>query len=290
MAGDGLATAGEAGRLRPFSVAAAVIEGIVVVGAQTDASFGRHTHDDFGFGLIETGGQVSASGRGRVEAGPGHIITVNPGEVHDGHAIRGEMRRWRMLYIDPERMHRIASDVREREGATFEFTDPVIADQYLAAAFPLLVSAISGETACAMAAEARLLSLVARLLGRTPVADAPSGTTAIARQRIDDDPAAFLTLQHLAADTGLSRFQFLRAFARETGLTPHAYIVQKRLGLARRMILRGMTLGEAAVASGFADQSHMTRLFVRNFGFTPGGLASAAWPPAISFKTAYPPV
>lgn len=41
-------------------------------------------HDQFGIGLVERGAQKSLSGRGMVEAEAGHVITVNPGEVHDG--------------------------------------------------------------------------------------------------------------------------------------------------------------------------------------------------------------
>jgi len=89
------------------------------------------------------------------------------------------------------------------------------------------------------------------------------------RDRIDADPAAPLTLASLAADAGTSRYQLLHAFARELGLTPHAYIVQQRLALARRLISAGSALVDAASAAGFADQSHLTRVFARQFGVTP---------------------
>lgn len=56
--------------------------GVDAVLADTAQVFGRHTHDQFGVGLIDRGAQKSASGRGMVEAGAGDIITVNPGEVH----------------------------------------------------------------------------------------------------------------------------------------------------------------------------------------------------------------
>jgi AraC-like DNA-binding protein len=48
-----------------------------------------------------------------------------------------------------------------------------------------------------------------------------------------------LTLSDLARSCGLSRFQVLRGFARSTGLTPHAYLVQRRIQLARRLIAGG---------------------------------------------------
>ncbi|WP_353619630.1 AraC family transcriptional regulator [Rhizobium sp. ICMP 5592] len=96
-----------------------------------------------------------------------------------------------------------------------------------------------------------------------------------ARDLIEEDPSAPLTLAELADACGLSHFQFLRAFTRATGLTPHAYLLQRRIHEARRLIASGTPLAEAAFASGFADQSHMTRLFVRNFGISPGAYAAA---------------
>lgn len=70
-----------------FRMRRCAIEGVEAVEADTAHSFGRHTHDQFGIGVITRGAQRSASGRGPVEAGPGDMITVNPGEVHDGHPI-----------------------------------------------------------------------------------------------------------------------------------------------------------------------------------------------------------
>ena len=54
------------------------------------------------------------------------------------------------------------------------------------------------------------------------------------------------------------------------GLTPHEYRTQRRLRHARQLIARGAPLAEVAADSGFADQSHMNRLFLRAFGYTPG--------------------
>jgi AraC-like DNA-binding protein len=77
-------------------------------------------------------------------------------------------------------------------------------------------------------------------------------------------------LGELAALSGVSRFQFLRAFTRQTGITPHAYLVQLRVRMAQRLLRDGHTPAEAALGAGFADQSHLTRCFVRQLGVTPG--------------------
>ena len=78
------------------------------------------------------------------------------------------------------------------------------------------------------------------------------------------------SLDDLAKAAGLSPFHFLRSFARATGLTPHAFQVQARLHLARRLILAGHPLAAVASEAGFADQSHLTRLFTRSYGTSPG--------------------
>ena len=89
------------------------------------------------------------------------------------------------------------------------------------------------------------------------------------------DPTAPLTLADLATAGGVSRYQLVRGFMRDLGMTPHAYLVQRRISFARRLIRDGMALAEAAAASGFADQSHMTRTFTSRYGVTPRAFADA---------------
>ena len=92
---------------------------------------------------------------------------------------------------------------------------------------------------------------------------------------IDDAPADAVTLEDLARPCGLSIYQLLRGFVAVTGMTPHAYILQKRVDFARELIRRSVPLAEAALESGFADQSHMTRAFSARYGYSPGAYAAA---------------
>lgn len=56
---------------RGFQLLRSGMAGVELVAADSAHSFGRHTHDQFGIGLVERGAQKSASGRGVVEAGAG---------------------------------------------------------------------------------------------------------------------------------------------------------------------------------------------------------------------------
>jgi AraC-like DNA-binding protein len=94
-------------------------------------------------------------------------------------------------------------------------------------------------------------------------------------QRLDSAPDTQVSLAELASLSGVSRFQLLRGFAREVGITPHAYLVQQRVRLARRLLADGEAPAQAAIQAGFADQSHMTRAFVRQLGITPSRYRAA---------------
>lgn len=255
------------------------IAGIDPMAASTARAFPRHTHDQYGIGVVDSGGHASWSGRGQVEAGPGSFICLNPGEVHDGRAVGHRSRSWRILYFDPLLMAETRADILEGRQESFTFCAPVFADPGLQRTFDAAfayTAAVSPDDR--IGCETAILHLVARLgahsTARRGNEKEPTACIRRARDRIDADPAARVTLLELASEAGLGRCQLLRAFARELGLTPHAYVLQRRIALARRLIRAGEVLADVAVVAGFCDQSHLTRCFVRQFGVTPGRYAA----------------
>jgi AraC-like DNA-binding protein len=197
---------------------------------------------------------------------------VNPGEIHDGGPIGPDAREWRMLYFDP----RVIAEIGNSEGAAFsEVVRPVADDKPAAARFHRLFAVATDRFgASSLSLEEGLVDLVmyvARRHGLTPPPRSDrTPWVARARERLDDDPATPVSLTELADFAGVSRFQLVRAFRRQVGITPHAYLVQRRVSLARQLLVAGQPLVHAAINAGFADQSHMTRAFVRQFGVTPG--------------------
>ncbi|GGF56323.1 transcriptional regulator [Azorhizobium oxalatiphilum] len=80
-----------------------------------------------------------------------------------------------------------------------------------------------------------------------------------------------IRLQELAELVELSQSYFSHAFKAATGLAPFQWHQQVRLKKVREMLANdGMTLTEIADAAGFADQAHLTRVFRRALGQTPG--------------------
>jgi AraC family transcriptional regulator len=87
---------------------------------------------------------------------------------------------------------------------------------------------------------------------------------------IEDRLGSDLTLPELAAEVGLSRSHFLRAFRASTGLTPHRYLLKRRIERARRLLPRAdLTIAEVADVCGFSNPAHLTVAFRKECGMTP---------------------
>lgn len=131
-----------------------------------------------------------------------------------------------------------------------------------------------------MYGEALTAALVAHLLRREPGGFPPTngGPRGLSRpqlRRLDafmrEHLAEDISVKALAELAGLSPFHFVRVFKQTTGLTPHRYLLERRLERARELLrCRSLALAEVAITAGFCDQSHFTLHFKRAYGLTPG--------------------
>lgn len=243
--------------------------------------YGKHWHSTYGVGVLESGAQRSASGRGQVDAYPGDLITTNPGEVHDGRPLGGTSRRWHMIYLDPGVFSTMRGDPEARGTPDFELTRPVMTDLPLRRALEVLFDRFRVWNQSArdeLACEESLVTACGILLSRhttsLPVREVAADVSRV-RDRLADELVNPPTLTDMALMVGLSKYQLLRRFERVYGVPPHAWLLQQRAERARHLIAAGTELVDAAAACGFADQSHMTRIFARQFGFTPGAWRKA---------------
>ena len=118
------------------------------------------------------------------------------------------------------------------------------------------------------------LDLVGCLRPQVAVAASRGGLAPRAVQRVrayvEDHLAENIRLEALAQVAGLSRCHFVRAFKQSVGITPHAYLMQRRLERAEKLLLEtDHPLCRVALDSGFSDQSHFSSYFRRNFGMSP---------------------
>lgn len=87
---------------------------------------------------------------------------------------------------------------------------------------------------------------------------------------VQDHLSQDLSLETLAEQVGFSAYHFARLFRQTTGESPHQFVLRQRIEWAQRLLIeRDLPLVQVALESGFASQSHLTRVFKRYLGLTP---------------------
>jgi AraC-like DNA-binding protein len=239
-----------------------------------------HTHPTYVVALITEGCERVRIGSRSVLAPAGSVLVVNPEEWHDGEAGAEEGWAYRTFYPSVELLTQIAAELGSNQ--TPHFAGAVIDDPELARA---LLIAHRGSTSCeATSAEDAMLTALGELIRRHGTCDrrpeavdrtASRYRLSLYEQVIEDNLAGELDLQRLADAADVTRFQVIRDFRKVVGLTPATFIRDRKLRRASRLIQQGAGLAEAACDAGFADQSHLSRIFRAAHGFTPGMLRKA---------------
>ncbi len=254
------------------------IEGVSLLKARFfHFEYRKHTHDGFAVGVIENGTQ-RFNHKGSSHIAPrGSIITVNPDEVHDGRAAADDGYQYRVAYIDMELIEEILRDLNGIKRGLSYFTRPVNFDTKTAIELHEALLMLEGPENNLLESQGRFMHVLSRLFRqygnprKTPFnTRKQDDVVRRASEFIYSSAHKNISLEDIAHEVGVSRFHLLRIFKAACGLPPHAYLIQRRLMLARTAIENGSSLVEAAVSSGFSDQSHLTRRFKTAFGVTPG--------------------
>jgi len=237
--------------------------------------FPPHTHESYVIGAVVGGMNVYRISGSMVRAGPGELCFVNPGEVHDA-VPEGDGYSYRMIYPKPSLLQTIVEMATGRRAAAPQFNGPVIRDELLAARYLRAHEALeSGAEPLGVdeALTAVLLDMIDRHAGGLDAVGL-AGREPQAVRRAKDYLAAHVDeqveLETLARAAGLSPFHLIRVFRKATGMTPHNWLVDRRVHLACNLLREGLSATHVAARCGFSDQSHLTRVFKSRLGVTPG--------------------
>lgn len=218
----------------------------VVVCRQSTISYPLHNHVSvYTLGLVLEGAVELVTDRGRHIYGENETFAVLP---YTPHCVNAQSRYTLLsLCIDAELV----------PGPGLERTVSGIAD--------LLRDAIGQPAAEEKMREALSgLILISRMI--------PAGKeTAISRLKtqLETHPESRRSLDDMANAAYISKYELIRTFKREVGLTPHQFQLQNRVRKAQRLLETSATVTEAALATGFCDQSHFIRQFEKIVGLTP---------------------
>ncbi len=238
--------------------------------------YAPHTHDTYVFGVILSGAESFTYRGVHHIAGSGRLVAMEPDEVHDGKPL-DESYAYRCFYPSVALVREVAGGLSDRStSAVPRIAEAVMDDPALAERLARLHWMMEYH-APRLAVDTAFTESMALFLQRHANLDGPSrpigresGPIRRVRDYIDAHAAEDMTLDELAAIAGFSRFHLARAFRKELGLTPFAYLTGRRIARAKRLLAGERPLSQVALDCGFYDQSHLSRSFKAWVGVTPG--------------------
>jgi AraC-like DNA-binding protein len=237
--------------------------------------FPPHTHESYGIGAFISGQHIYKHQGVLTLAGANDLCFINPEEVHDG-TPHGEGYVYRIIYPKTALLIQLIEDVSGRPAAAPCFQGPIIHDPELSPQFVRAHEALELNTD-PLGADEAMTVVLARMIERYAdgnfVQDRGAREPEAVRRAKEYLAANFdgqVELSTLAIAAGLSPFHLIRVFRRATGLTPHAWLIDRRVHRASELLRQGKAPAGIAMSCGFADQSHLSRLFKSRLGVTPG--------------------
>lgn len=239
--------------------------------ADSQACYRPHAHAEWSIGTVDAGHSRFSVAGTEYRLGPGDLVLLPPGLVHACNPEERAAWSYRMLYLDAAWMRDFLAG-SPAAAALAEQPWRIVGDAVAYRHFGDTFAAVNETTSANHFADClgQLLTALAGQPLKTPAtASVPAGIAAV-RDWLDAHCDETIPLAELAAIAGLSRYQLIRRFVRHTGMTPHAYQLDRRIQRARRLLAAGAPICDTALAVGFADQSHFHRSFRERVAATPG--------------------
>lgn len=237
--------------------------------------YSRHSHETFSIGAITAGHSTYLNGNAREQVAAGAVVVMNPEEVHACNPVDDEAWSYRMLYVDlawlTALQHSLGFSCNRDFGA---FSTKSTADPVLYAGLNRLGAALADSAAGPLQKHTAAVSFFTQVQQvLNPSKALPRDSNAKLRKAaefISDNCTRSLTLEEICTAADLSASYLIRAFNKRYGMTPHAYLVNRRLQYGQAQLRRGRPIVDVALEAGFADQAHFQRAFKRFLAATPG--------------------
>ncbi|QGZ38127.1 AraC-like DNA-binding protein [Pseudoduganella flava] len=255
--------------------------------------YGKHAHDTFSIGLVTGGESIYVNGKSREHVRAGAVVLMNPGDVHACNPLGDTPWAYRMFYVDSRWLAGVQRDVGlHRHDDLQPYVAIVSHAPALSAGLAALYATCTGRHADPLAKQQAAVAFFTGMHDVLQPAVQPTSTPRNepgaplrrAAEYIADNCMHALTLDDICAAAGLSPSYLIRAFKARYGMTPHAWLVNRRIEYCRGLLKRGHPIADAALLAGFADQAHMQRTFKQHVAATPGQYRSrqyaASAPPA----------
>ncbi|WP_321836496.1 AraC family transcriptional regulator [Pseudomonas kulmbachensis] len=237
--------------------------------------YARHSHEIFSIGAITSGCCNYLHEKTCHSISAGTVVLMNPGDVHACNPLDDQPWSYVMLYVDAQWLAGIEQGFAEEASEVFQ---PVAATHTQSAALfngltGLYAQLVDPHRDVLAKHEAAVLffSSMQQELGRSVALRKPANVRVErAAEYIDEHFLRTIRLQDICAAASLSEAYLIRAFEQRYHMTPHAYLINRRIQHAQTQLREGALIADIAQQTGFADQAHFQRVFKKHLAATPG--------------------
>lgn len=235
--------------------------------------FPNHFHDYYVIGFVEDGERMLSCKNQECTIKKGNVLLFNPGDNHACVQSDDGTLDYRGINITKEVMLDLAEEVTGRRELPGFSQNVIFNEEVTCYLRPLHELVMKGSRE--FDKEESLLLLVSRLIqeyGQPFESCIPECRNEIEKACafMEEHYNQRIYLAEIACCSGLSKSTLLRAFAKSKGVTPYSYLENIRIGKAKKLLEQGVPPIEAALQTGFSDQSHFTNCWSRFIGLSPG--------------------
>ncbi|NOH96373.1 AraC family transcriptional regulator [Vibrio sp. 99-70-13A1] len=242
------------------------------VASDSKACYEAHSHDEFSFGIINSGQAAYTNLGSQHSIGANDVVTINPADVHSCNPEQGHWS-YSMLFVDSLWMGKVQQQILDSTSHDyFAFENDFERRTDLQRQFQALYrSLICGESA--LEAEYQLFEFIRK--GFTLSTKSKNSKVFTAphlsrvKEKLIDNLDSNLSLTDLSQEIGVSQYHLIRTFKQYYGLSPHAYLLDERIKRAKEMLKTGQTIVDTSNQLGFSDQAHFQRNFKKRTAVTP---------------------
>ncbi|HBH1325755.1 TPA: AraC family transcriptional regulator [Clostridioides difficile] len=235
--------------------------------------FPNHFHEHYVIGFIEKGQRYLSCKNKEYTTSTGDLLLFNPFDSHTCEQIDDKVLDYRCINIKPEIIKKTVFEITGKNYLP-KFNQPVIFRSELV---PLLqeLHYIIMEEELDFKKEELFFFLIEQLIEEHTEPNLQSNleNTNIEIQAVCDylenNYAEHIVLDELSTIAGMNKYSLLRNFTKLKGITPYRYLENIRVNKAKKLLEKGVEPIDAAIQTGFVDQSHFTNFFKNFIGLTP---------------------
>lgn len=239
--------------------------------------YNEHFHTTLSIGAVEDGQVAYTHQKDKYILKPNFLAVINPNKIHSCNPIYNESRTYHMIYIDKDWCKELQKSIFTNTQSFIEVSKVNIENKELFQKYLKLNYTLLDQESSFLEKEELLQEFLTELFQKYCNCQKTKKKefsnieqkVELAKNFIKNNYLENITIGEISKYVELSEFYFIKQFKAHTFLSPHQYMLNCKIDMAKNFLFDGMDIVEVALSLGFSDQSHFNRVFKKFVAATP---------------------